>query len=291
MPWRLSNDVDAYAENVWDLLAASPAENTVALTVIENVRAGRLWSEQPSLFGWYTDDSSNVDASGAASGAVSWTPPYGLLLAVVPPSTVEELVTQLRDRKAALPAANGVPAIANAFGRAWTDGTPLRATTALRSRLYALDTLRPPVPPPPGRARPAEADDVELATRWWSDFQRDTGSPVHENAAMVRSRVERGLVWLWADAGTVVSLAGRNRAAAGVARVGPVYTPPEHRRRGYGTAVTAACTDAALRQEAGQVVLFTDLSNPTSNAIYQRIGYRPVRDQHVVRFTEPDGSR
>lgn len=81
-------------------------------------------------------------------------------------------------------------------------------------------------------------------------------------------------------------MAGRNRAAAGVARVGPVYTPPEQRRQGYGAAVTAACTSDALDRGASDVVLFTDLANPTSNAIYQQIGYRPLCDHLVITFAE-----
>ena len=93
-------------------------------------------------------------------------------------------------------------------------------------------------------------------------------------------------MWLWHDpTGVVVSLAGRNPTLAGVARLGPVYTPPQHRRRGYGTAITAACTRDALRGGAHHVVLFTDLANPTSNALYQRLGYRPVSDRTITTFT------
>jgi predicted GNAT family acetyltransferase len=79
-------------------------------------------------------------------------------------------------------------------------------------------------------------------------------------------------------------MAARNQAAAGVARLGPVYTPIEHRRRGFGAAVTFACTRDALENGADQVVLFTDLANPTSNAIYQQIGYRPIRDSQIILF-------
>ncbi len=81
-------------------------------------------------------------------------------------------------------------------------------------------------------------------------------------------------------------MAGRNKTAAGVARVGPVYTPIGHRRRGYGAAVTEACTRVALERDTQDVVLFADLSNPTSNAIYQQIGYRPLRDHLVIDFEE-----
>ena len=101
----------------------------------------------------------------------------------------------------------------------------------------------------------------------------------------MRAGVADGRIWLWeAQDATPVSLAGRTATAIGVARVAPVYTPPEARRRGYGAAITAACTADALQRDAEHVVLFTDLANPTSNSIYQRIGFRPVADRRVVRF-------
>jgi predicted GNAT family acetyltransferase len=74
--------------------------------------------------------------------------------------------------------------------------------------------------------------------------------------------------YLWIEGGDVVSMARHSPPVAGVSRVGPVYTPPEHRRHGYGSAVTAAATQAAMDGGAAQVILYTDLSNPTSNAIY-----------------------
>ncbi|MGW0659232.1 GNAT family N-acetyltransferase [Streptodolium elevatio] len=68
------------------------------------------------------------------------------------------------------------------------------------------------------------------------------------------------------------------------AHIGPVYTPPEHRGRGYGAAVTAARTEAALAAGADEVLLFTDLANPTSNSIYRKIGYEPVEDRVILTF-------
>lgn len=93
-------------------------------------------------------------------------------------------------------------------------------------------------------------------------------------------------MWLWEnESGEAVSLAARQKTAAGVARVGPVYTPVQHRRRGFAAGVTAMCTMDAL-EHADQVVLFTDPANPTSNSIYQKIGYRPITDRKVVRFVD-----
>ena len=93
-----------------------------------------------------------------------------------------------------------------------------------------------------------------------------------------------GGLTLWETAGEPVSMAGLTRPAAGQVRVGPVYTPPAHRGRGYGGAVTAAVSQAARDAGAAEVVLFTDLANPTSNALYQRLGYEAVSDRAIFSF-------
>ena len=94
---------------------------------------------------------------------------------------------------------------------------------------------------------------------------------------------------LWERDGQPVSLAGLTRQVAGQVRVGPVYTPPGHRGRGYGGAVTWTVSQAARDAGAGQVLLFTDLANPTSNALYQRLGYQPVADRLVLAFGKEGG--
>jgi predicted GNAT family acetyltransferase len=103
---------------------------------------------------------------------------------------------------------------------------------------------------------------------------------------MVDQALATARVWLWLDpSGAPVSLARRQAEARGAARIGPVYTPPGLRGRGYGSAVTAAATREVL--DGGAVpVLFTDLGNPTSNAIYQQLGYRPVSDHLLIKFPD-----
>src|ERR687893_593156 len=75
--------------------------------------------------------------------------------------------------------------------------------------------------------------------------------------------------------------------AAGMSRLSSVWTPPEHRGRGFGSAVTAAASRWALDAGATHVVLFTDLTNPVSNSIYPKIGYRPVYDAVDLAFDQP----
>ena len=279
MRWQFTDDVDVYVEHTWELLASRPVENTVALTTIENLRAGLRYSEEPSLFGWYDGIPT--------SGALSFTPPYELVLACVPEGAMDELASALRARGARLPGVTADAATAERFATAWTTGRPTRVSMAAQHRLYAVHALLPPTPQPAGRPRRAGSSDIDIAAQWLAAFQEETGSHVVDVRPVVRDRIEHGLLWVWEDdAGTPVSLAGRHRSAAGAARVGPVYTPPEHRRHGYGASVTAACTSDALAHGAQHVVLFTDLANPTSNAIYQQIGYRPVCDHSIIRFEE-----
>ena len=124
--------------------------------------------------------------------------------------------------------------------------------------------------------------------RWLVEFHDEAeASAATPQREIYERRAELGLLWLWQDEQrTPVSMASRNVTVAGVSRIGPVYTPPQHRRHGYASAVTAACTQHALDCGASQVVLFTDLANPTSNAIYQQIGYQGLDERVILRFVE-----
>ena len=278
MPWTLTSDFERYAERTDALLTSSPAEHTVALTVLERVRAGRRWSDEPMWFGWFED-------GGEVRGAVFRTPPFEWLLAVVPEEATAELVAALRAAGADVPGVNGDVEGVDRFAGAWTAATGERATTTLALDLYELGTLRHPEPPPAGRARPAQEADLDIAVRFFAAFQAEIPTPSADVRPLVRERLDAGRLWLWEDeAGAAVSLAARTPAVAGVARIGPVYTPPEQRRHGYATAVTAACAADALAREAERVVLFTDLADPSANAMYQRIGFRPIGGRRIVQF-------
>jgi predicted GNAT family acetyltransferase len=281
MGWRFTTDIETYAASAWELLARSPVEQTVALSVIEAVRAGHRWSEHGQMrFGYYED--------GVVRGAVSLTPPFELLLAAVPDDALVELVEALVREGVSVPGVNGVTDTVDRFRAAWTSATGTRSVPVHEMRLYRLGTLRPPTPGPPGRARPAGRDDLETAVRWLREFEAEAGVHATNVEATARRAIDDDRLWLWEDeTKAAVALASRTPGAVGVARIAPVYTPPEHRRRGYGTAITAACTNDALDRGAEHAVLFTDLANPTSNSIYQQIGYVPVRDYRAIRFAEP----
>ena len=149
-------------------------------------------------------------------------------------------------------------------------------------RLYELGTLLEPEVP--GSGRTATSEDFPLVAAWFQAFGEEVGMHLgNDLPGVVQRRIERGDVRLWTVDGVPVSMAAVSPAIAGMCRIGPVYTPHSHRRQGYGAAVTADISATAMAERAERVVLFTDLDNPTSNAIYQSIGYRPVADYaHIV---------
>jgi predicted GNAT family acetyltransferase len=100
----------------------------------------------------------------------------------------------------------------------------------------------------------------------------------------MRRRIADGLVSLW-EHEEPRAMAAFTLPVAGVSRIGLVYTPPPHRRHGFAAASTASATEAALGAGAEACVLFTQLANPQSNAIYRRIGYRAVAEQLRYAFS------
>ena len=280
MRWTFTTDHERYAERVLPLLTARPEANTVPLTVLETVQAGQRFSADPPLFGWY------ARGSGPATGAVSMTPPYGLLLAELPPGAEVELAERLRHDGVALPDVAGELAAAERFGACWTEGTELSATVLVRQQFYRLDELRPPPRPPAGSARVATEADLALVLDWMAAFQQEAETrSVMPDSSIYRRRTELGLIWLWCEeSGRPVAVAARNVEVVGASRIGPVYTPPQFRRHGYAAAATHACTRDALDRGARAVLLFADMSNPTANSVYLSLGYRPVDERVVMGF-------
>jgi len=230
------------------------------------------------LFGWWTG------RAGEADGAFLHTPPFPLLLSAVTRPAAADLAQALAGRP--LDGVNADPAVAEAFAGFWLGATGCGVRLRRRERLYRLAELSWPEPLPGGGPRGAAGPDAALLTDWFTAFTREVHEGVggEDQAAAVADRLSYRGITVWEAEGVPVSVAGVSRQVAGMARVGPVYTPPELRGRGYASAATAAASRQALDAGAAEVLLFTDLANPVSNSIYQRIGYRPVADRTVLAF-------
>ncbi|HUA42156.1 MAG TPA: GNAT family N-acetyltransferase [Streptosporangiaceae bacterium] len=283
MPWTLTRSLDTFAETVGDLLGADPVRHTVPLTLLAVLRAtgASAISDEPARYGWHAGDSGQVD------GAFFQTPPFPLSVTALPAGSASALIRLLAEDGGLPDAANVSSDDAAAFSAAWVGATGGGTTVAQRQRLHRLGRLVPPDPAPPGAARVAGPDDRELLVEWSTAFDREAHTRARDNERTVDDRLSHAGLTLWESGGQPVAMAGRTRDAAGVVRVAGVYTPPAHRQRGYGAGVTAAVTQAALDAGASAVVLFTDLANPTSNAIYQRLGYRQVEDRVLLDLHLP----
>jgi hypothetical protein len=157
----------------------------------------------------------------------------------------------------------------------------------MAQRIYRLSELRP-VTGVSGRPRAATEKDRSLLIDWVRAFRdevlpEDAKAPPPEATVDARLGHGAGAFMLWED-GEPVSLAGWGGETPNGVRVGPVYTPPEHRRRGYASAVTAAVSAERLGAGRSFCFLYTDLANPTSNRIYTNIGYEPVCDSIDYSF-------
>ncbi|MCW2872414.1 GNAT family N-acetyltransferase [Actinacidiphila oryziradicis] len=280
MAWNITGDLDAFLAAAGGFLRARPAQNTVLLTLTDQLRTRGLtaYGNEPPLFGWWT----GID--GAVGGAFLQTPPYHVNLGTVPEAAAVALAGTW-DAAQPLPGIAAEDRTAEAFTAAWQARTGAGAGIAQRQRLYRLGELTPVRPAPLGRARVAGPADRELLVRWYDAFADALRSPRGNHADAVDDRITHGGLTLWEADGQPVAMAGASRLIARSVRVAPVYTPPGLRGHGYAGAATAAVSQAALDAGADEVLLFTDLANPTSNALYQRLGYRPVDDRTVVIFT------
>ena len=258
--------LDSFDAVTHDRLAADPVRNTVALTSLHRIRS--LPGEDfPTLITFHEGDE--------VVGSLVRTPPWPFQTADLPLTAVELAVQVAAKIDPDAPGVTGPRDRSEAFATA--TGRPY--TESLATRLYRLGTLAPPTVE--GAGRLATEDDVELLGAWRESFlaeavPRNPSGPATE-AMRSSLRLGHGHA-LWEVGGTPVAWAAARLPQIGMSRIGPVYTPPEHRGHGFGAAVSALASRWALDRGATDVLLFADLTNPISNSIYQRIGYQPLDD-------------
>ncbi len=283
------DDPAAFLAAAGEHLAADPVVGTVLTTRVVRAVAEVAAGVAQDPRSWY---AVARDAGGAVRGAAMRAVPSGarpVYVLPMPGAAARALARLLHERGEEVHAVNGaLPAarvVAEETARL-TGGAGVEVR--LRTRLMQL--TRPPadVPVPPGRLRPARADEVDLCLAWFAEFAADAdrqagrGSghvPVTEDRdSMLRNRVLPGRLLLWEDpSGEVVHLTGVNAPALGVARIGPVHTPERHRGRGLAAAAVAEVSRRLLA-DGVRPCLFTDADNPVSNALYERLGFEPVAE-------------
>jgi hypothetical protein len=234
-----------------------------------------------------------VEAGGEVVAAAMMTPPFNV---VVPrPRTTQALgflARELHRLGVVVPGVTGALPEADDFTAAWEQAAGIEHSTRMRLGIYQATAARVP-DGVPGEMRFAGVEDRELCVDWWQAFEAESipeGAARTEAGANVDRRLSspRSGIALWELDGAV-SAAGFGGPTPNGIRIGPVYTPPELRRRGYASALVARLTEHLLTGDARFCFLYTDLANPTSNRIYQDVGYEWVAESVDYAFDAPTG--
>lgn len=275
-------DAESFLAAAGDFLAAREAEHNLILGISSRLLREPLIYGEPPYFAVVRDE-------GRIVGAAMRTPPHNLILGEIDEdAAVGALVDDARDAFGSLPGVVGPKERAAQFANAWRAAAGATPRLEIAQRVFAADHVDEPRPTT-GAMRDYERRDRDLAIRWMDEFVAEAlpDGPHPETSEEFVDRREQdpdaGLV-IWDDEGPV-SLAGFGGRTPNGIRVGPVYTPPALRARGYASALTAALTQRLLDFGRRFCFLYTDLANPTSNSIYQRIGYRAVGDADFWSFT------
>uniref|UniRef100_B8HUW2 GCN5-related N-acetyltransferase n=1 Tax=Cyanothece sp. (strain PCC 7425 / ATCC 29141) TaxID=395961 RepID=B8HUW2_CYAP4 len=231
-----------------------------------------------------------VESDGEILATAIRTPPYKVVLSKAENLQAVTLIAQDLPVYQAeyphlpLPGVSGLVAEVEAFLVAWQMLTGQAYRPVLKMRIHQLTQVELTATTS-GGLRPARMSDRPLLLEWFAAFAAEVGEVVSETAEqMVDHSLKNHSVYVWENDIPVCFACG-SRSLPAAARIGPVYTPPEHRRQGYASACVAQLSQQFLQQGCQHCFLFTDQDNPTSNHIYRTIGYRPVCDWHDYSFT------
>jgi GNAT superfamily N-acetyltransferase len=282
MEVRRYDDPVVFRRDGAPVLMADPARNNLPLAILQ------ILQEQPEFYP--TFHLWSAVRGGRPLGLALQTEPFNVLVAEpLEVEAVDALAEAVVMDAGPLPGViANLPAV-DRFARRVASMTGRRAERILHEGVWELTAVED-VPTPRGAARPAIPGDRDLLRRWIRIFEDEALPPEHPRDDTrtdldidLRLEGRGGGFWIWDD-GAPVSFAGHRHVSGVGSRIGPVYTPPELRGRGYATRLVAELSAARLRLGDPACFLYTDMANPTSNAIYARIGYVKIADAEEYLF-------
>ncbi len=262
MELRRFNNIKEFWHNAQDYLLQHEAEHNLLLGISHTLlHYPERYPEPPYL--------AIAKTNGKILAAAIRTPPYKLVLSKAQDLNALTLIAQdLQDYPQQLSGVSGLVAEVETFLQLWQTLTGQSYRRVMEMRIHQLTQVEP-VAIASGYLKPATEDDRPLLLEWFTTFASEVGEVVSQDAEQaVNTGLKRQSIHLWED-GIPVSWASGSQSLPAAARIGPVYTPPEHRRKGYATACVAALSQKLLDQGCHSCFLFTNVANPTSNHIYQ----------------------
>lgn len=232
---------------------------------------------------------ASVEQEGVVVAAALHSSSGSVMLTRGPAPALTLLAADMAARRRAPKSMVGPLVACQTFAREWIGLTGQPNTLRFHLRHYEL-RRRPLLPRARGHMRVPRQDEHHLLLAWQLAFIEEvmlSDDPARVQRIFAR-RLEQGMVRVWDDDG-VVSLAGYGDGGTDVARVAPVFTPPEHRRRNYASALVGELSRELFEQGKRAMFLTTDVANPTSNSIYRKIGYLPAADHYHFDFLSPPG--
>ena len=286
MKFTLYSNLHMFYNDVYEILMADEVQN---MLILGNLIIGH---EGKDTFGW-RDPANWIMATVADEGQVClvalMTPPWNVTLYAVGNAVDTAAVKCLADGFIAnhipIPGVVTEKSLAEAFAEAYCGKKNMASSIAMSQRIYKLHTVNPDIPKI-GHFRSGREQDLSFLPYWIADFMIAAGqnSDISTDIEQYRYHISGGKLYILEDGGMAVSMVKIVRQTPGAACVGFVYTPPYLRGKGYASSVTAQISRLCLDAGAKFCVLYTDLANPTSNSIYQRIGYVPVCDSLEIKF-------
>jgi hypothetical protein len=279
------NDAELFYEQAHHLWEAAETRNNLILGLSLRLKSNlHAYGDASPLMALVRDESGEIGASALM------TPPFALVVQSEPLNrpALEALADTLIAGGWRLPGVNGISEVSDCFAEIWQEKTGQLARRIVSTRAYELQQVLP-IDYPAGKMKIAEESDAQIAADMHNAMIEEVilgpRRLATEESEMENIRLKR--TFFWVDGGEVVSLTIATRPQIKSICVGGVYTPPCRRRKGYARALVAEVSKELLSRGYELTNLFTDLSNSTSNKIYQEVGYRPVCDYHQYEFVTP----
>jgi predicted GNAT family acetyltransferase len=262
-------DATDFLERARPQLMQEEVQNNVILGLCHRLSQGRPFSDQPPYL-------AIVEEAGQFLACAVRTPPHQPVISRGTVEALDRLLEDLIGEYGTVGSVHGPDPDARRFAELWSSWTSRAFRPGVMQRLFEIRAIQPLQRRAPGHLRLAAETDVEVVGQWLADFYRELRLPAFSDVLqLARDRIRQESVFLWSD-GTAVSMAICVAGTPNGVRVGGVYTPPEYRQHGYATTCVADLSARLLGQGNRFCCLFTDLANPTSNHIYETIGYRAV---------------
>lgn len=273
--------VQDFIETNEEKLLCNESENNLILGLVNSIKDGKRDSEKPLFFTIYDNDK-------IVGQAIRTNPEKPLAITKMPENAIKKLIEKIFDGKVVLEGIIGPKECSILFANIWSEKCSVNFTIGMHQGVYELLAVISP-DFENGKLILGIDENRNYMEKFCLGFVKDCISeqknPKQESIKMVDRYIKNKTLYFWENSsGEIVSMAASTRESKNAATISLVYTPDELRGRGYASRVVAALSQKILDQGKKKCNLYTDLTNPTSNSIYQKVGYKMLGESMFFNF-------